>query len=332
MASFDYSRLRAEGQAALDAAGYSPKKTVMVHSGVTVGLGLLLSVLTYLLDMGIAQTGGLGGIGTRTVLETVQSLLETVNMLLLPFWSIGYIRTVLHWTHREPAGLGTLLSGFRFWGPVLRLMFLQGMVYLALGFVGAYAGSAVFMLTPGAQTLLQVVQEMEAAGITDPYAMMESEAYLAATAAMAPYCMGAAALVIAPVAYRLRFAQFALMEEPRMGGLLAMVQSWRLTRKNCLALLKLDLRVWWYHLAGALIAVLGYGDMLLGLAGIELGISADAAMFVFYIAALVCEFGLYVWRKNQVCTVYALAYTQLKAAKPEPTKPQTQPKNLPWNT
>lgn len=328
MASFDFARMRVQGRVALDGASYPPKKLIMAHSSVTIGLGLLLSVLSYLLDMGIAQTGGLGGIGARTVLETAQSLLQTANMLLLPFWSIGYIRVVLHWTRREEADLTTLLAGFRCFGPVLRLLFMQGMVYVFLGMVGAYAGAAVFLMTPGAQPLYALMQEMTDAGITDPYAMLENEAYVAASMAMAPYMLGAAALIIIPVAYRLRFAEFVLMDVPEQGALRAMLHSWRMTRRNCSSLLKLDLRFWWFYLAEGFIVVLGYGDLLLDLMGISLGISTDAAMFAFYIAALLCEFGLYVWKKNEVFAVYALAYDQLTAPREEPQKPQ--PKNVPW--
>lgn len=329
MASFDFTRMRVQGRAALDQASYPPRKLIMIHSGVTIGMGLLLTVLNYLLDMGIAQTGGLSGIGTRTILETIQSLLDAANMILLPFWTIGYIRTILHWTRREDADLSTLLSGFRCLSPVMRLLFMQGIVYLLLGFVGGYAGAAVFMMTPSAQPLYALLQEMTSAGITDPYAMMENEAYVAASMAMAPYMMGFAAVIIAPVAYRLRFAEYALMDAPRQGALRSMLQSWRMTRKNCWKLLKLDLRFWWFYLAQVFILALNYGDLLLGKVSIELAISADTAMFVFYIAALLCEFALYAWKKNEVFAVYALAYDQLNAPQEETPKPQ--PKNVPWS-
>ena len=314
MASFDFSRIRMQGRVALDGASYSPRKLIMIHSGVTIGLGLVLSVISYLLDMGIAQTGGLSGIGTRSVLETVQSLLETANMTLLPFWSIGYVRVILLWMRRQDGDVSTLLYGFRCFVPVIRLMFLQGIVYALLSIVGVYAGTAVFMLTPGAQPLLEVARQMLESGNMDYAALQEHEVFLSVSAAMLPYMLGAALLLIVPVAYRLRFAQFALMDQPRQGALRALLCSWRATKRNCLALLKLDLHFWWYHLAGLLIMALGYGDMLLPLVGIELGISADAAMFAFYIAALLCEFGLYVWKKNEVFAVYALAYDELTAA------------------
>lgn len=329
MASFDVTRMRVQSRVALDNASYPARKLIMIHSGVTIGVGLLLSVMSYFLDLGIAQTGGLGGIGTRTILETVQSLLQTANALLLPFWSIGYIRVILQWTRREDADLKTLLFGFRCLGPVMRLMILQGMIYTLLGMVGAYAGAAVFLMTPGAQPIYAIVQQMAEAGITDPNAMLENEAYISASMAMAPYMMGVAGLIVAPVAYRLRFAQFVLMDQPWLGALRSIIGSWRMTRKNCWRLLKLDLRYWWFYLAEGLIVALGYGELLLDMLGISLNMDADVIMFAFYAAALLCEFALYVWKKNELFAVYSLAYDQLNVPREEPQKPQ--PNHVPWN-
>lgn len=329
MNCFDFSKMRADGRRALAAAtAYPPRRAVMLHSGVTIGVSLLLFAMGYLLDMGIEQTGGLSGIGTRTVLETVKSVLQTANMLLLPFWSIGYYRMSLQWSRWEQADVRTLFSGFRCFGPVLRLYILQSLLYAVLGIAAGYAGGAVFMLTPGAESLFALTQELVNSGVTDANAIMESEAYMEAVMPMIPYMVVAAAVVILPAAYRLRFAQFALMDNPRMGALRAMIKSWRMTRKRCLPLLKLDLRFWWYHLAMVLITVLCYGDALLPMVGIDLGISAEVAMLGFYIAALLCEFGLHVWRRNEVFTVYALAYDQL--GQPQTEVPAPKPERVPW--
>lgn len=329
MASFDYHQLRAEADRALHGAAVSPKRLIAIHSGVTIGLGLLLSVLSYLLQQGIAGTGGLSGIGLRTVLETAQSVLQLANTVLLPFWAMGYIRVVLQWTAWERTGPAALLQGFRRWGAVLRLMLLQGVIYFALMVTGVQLASVLFMMTPAAQPLYTLMEEMLADGITDPYTMLESEAYMSAAMAMLPYALAGGAILTVPVAYRLRFADYILMDAPQAGALRALLGSWRMTRRNCLALLKLDLRFWWFYLAQGLIAVLGYGDVLLPLVGVELQVNADAAMFGFYIAALACEFCLFVWQKNRVYTVYGLAYRQLAAPREEP--PQPQPKNVPWN-
>lgn len=331
MASFDYNRLRAEADDLLARSQHPPKKLVMLHSGVTVALGLSVSLLGYLLDLGIAQTGGLGGIGTRTILETMQSLLQVAHTLLLPFWSIGYMFAVLCWTKGVNPDPADLLHGFRRFGPVLRLQILRGILFIGLGFLGSYAGSMIYLLTPGAQDFYALMAQMSQEEMMDPNALMANEAYMQMTMSMAPYILVAAALTVLPLAYRLRFADFVLMDEERGGALYAMLKSWHLTRKNCLKLLKLDLQFWWYHLAGLLITVIAYGDLLLSMAGIQLGIDAVGAMFAFYIVALALEFGLHTWRKNQVFTVYGLAYRQLDEPMLAEEEPQPKPRKVPWS-
>lgn len=329
MVQFDYGRMGEEARMALKSAAGSPRKLIMLHSGVTLGLGLILSVVGYLLNMGIAQTGGLGGIGMRSALETVQSVLEVVNMVLLPFWSVGYIRAALKWKDREAVDGRTLLFGFHNWGPVLRSLLLQGIVYTALMILGTQLASVVYLMTPAAQSMYALVEKMGTLDAVDVTAWMQSEEYQAIFQGMIPYALAGMALFAVPVAWRLRFTDYALMEAPEQGALRAMLRSLRMTRKRFWPLLKLDLRFWWFYLAQGLILVLGYGDLLLEMAGVELGIHTDAAMFVFYIAALICEFGLYVWKKNEVFVTYALAYAQL--AEPRQMPPKPQPKNEPWN-
>lgn len=317
MASFDYSNLRAEARNALDRQADTAKRLVMIHSGVVIGLGLVLSVLSYLLNMGIEETGGLGGISTRAVLETLQTVLSFANLVLIPFWTLGYTYMILSVSQGTPVGTSSLFWGFQHWGVVLRSLLLQGVVYFVLAMVGAQIAGVVFMMSPASRSLLELVEEMMAAGVTDPYAMLDEQTYLALGMQMLPFVLVGMLVLIVPVFYRLRFTDFALARNPEQGAIRAMLTSFRLTRKQSLAIFKLDLRFWWFYLAQLLIAALGYGDQLLPILGVNLGIGADAAMFLFYTAGLVCEFGLYVWLKNQVSGTYALAYDQLSTTEPE---------------
>lgn len=329
MAYFNYSDLRSRVRTALDKQGSDARKIVMLHSGVVIGVGLLLSILSYLLDMGIAETGGLSGMGARAMLETVQTVLETFNMMLIPFWTMGYTFTILSIARGEYADNRSLLWGFRHWGVVLRSLLLQGMIYFALAMVGAQMAGLLFMLTPGAQSLFALAEEMVATGMTDPYAMMDSPAYQQVVGQMLPYVLVGMLIFVVPLYYRLRFADFVLAEDPQVGALRAILTSFRMTRRKSLAIFKLDLHFWWFYLVQLLIVAIGYGDLLLALVNVELGISADAAMFVFYIAGLLCEFGLYAWMKNQVSGTYALAYDQLLHDAVE--APQFAQKNVPWD-
>ena len=312
MASFNYSNLRSQARRALDRQADTAKRLVMIHSGVAIGLGLVLSVLSYLLHLGIEDTGGLSGIGTRTVLETLQEVLRVVNLVVLPFWTLGYTSMILSVSQDEPVGVPSLLWGFRHWGVVLRSLLLQGVVYFALAVVGVQVASIVFMLTPASRALYELAEQMVASGVMDSQTMMDDPAYLALASKMLPFLLVGMLVMIVPAFYRMRFADFALAQNPEQGALRALLTSFRLTRKQSFAIFKLDLRFWWFYLAQLLIAVLGYGDVLLPMLGVSLGMGADAAMFLFSIAGLACEFGLYVWLKNQVSATYALAYDQLR--------------------
>lgn len=330
MASFDYRKLRRESTVALQRTDCSPKKLVLLHTGVIAGVGLVLSILDYVLNLGIAGTGGLSGIGSRTILETIQSILQMAELFLLPFWTIGYIFVILKLIRRESTGKDDLLAGLRAFGPVLRTTVLRGLIYFAVIMAGSQIAGIIYMMTPLAAPIYAIMQELTEAGITDPYAMLENEAYLQAMLYALPFVSVGALALVTPVFYRLRFMDYALMDAPEKGAFHALGQSLRMTRGKCMALLKLDLRFWWYYGLELLILVVGYGNVLLPMLGIQTGMGDDTAMFVFYIASLLCQLGLYVWRKNHVFATYALVYEQLR----QPPRPQPQPKpaptNLPW--
>ena len=53
MKNLSYTFLRPAAEEALGTSRYSPKKLVLIHTGVSLGVGLVLSVLSYVLDLGI---------------------------------------------------------------------------------------------------------------------------------------------------------------------------------------------------------------------------------------------------------------------------------------
>ena len=76
---------------ALAQAPRNPKRIILIHTAVSLVIMLLVAVLDYVLSGQIENTGGLSGLGTRSVLTTVQSILQMVQMAVLPFWEIGYL-------------------------------------------------------------------------------------------------------------------------------------------------------------------------------------------------------------------------------------------------
>lgn len=318
--------------AAAEALHHAPqhRKLVLLWAGASALASLLASLLTLLLDSGIAATGGLSGIGTRNILSTAQSVLSLAVTVLLPFWTLGYTRLTLQLGRREPADAHTLLSGFRRFGPALRLLLVQAVLYIGLAMACFSIGSTVLMMTPLAEPLYETMLPlMESAGTE----LVLTDAVMASLMeAMLPVILGCTVIyliVLIPVAYRLRMADLVLMDDPRCGALAALRASTGMLRRNCWKLFRLDLSFWWFYLAEALVAVLCYGDVLLGALGISLPLSAEAAYFVFYALAMAAQVGLYYGSRNQVSVTYALAYDSLRTPPAQPPKPQTP--NVPWN-
>lgn len=308
MNPLSYSRLKPAAEDALKWASYPPRRLVLIHTGVTIAVGLLLSILTYLLDLGIAQTGGLGGIETRTTLESLQSILTLVSVVALPFWEIGYLAAVLGFARRTAPDAGTLLGGFRHFGPVLRGMVLKGILAFVVMFVAVQVLATIYMFTPAAGPLYAFTMEQAEMGIVDPMVLMENEEYMALMMDAVPPVLIGVLILELPLLYFLRFTDYVLMDRPERGALFAIFTSFRLTWQNFKSVLKLDLRFWWYYALELLVVVLSYGHMILDIAGIDIGIGGDTAVFVFYIVSLTAQLGLYVWMKNSIFTTYALAY------------------------
>ena len=106
MEAFKPSVLRQQAGEALQNATYPPKKFVLIHTSVALGLTLLITALNFLLNQQIAQTGGLAGMGMRSILSTVQSVLEFAVNAALPFWEIGIVFAALCWVSRQPVTTG----------------------------------------------------------------------------------------------------------------------------------------------------------------------------------------------------------------------------------
>lgn len=306
-----------EARRAVASASCSPKKLVAIHTGVTALAGLVVALMAYLLEAGIGDAGGLSGISTRAWLETAQSVLDLALSVLTPFWILGFTAASLRMARMQQAHTGTLLDGFRRWGPVLRMMIAEGVLYFALSFMIIQTGTFVYMMTPLSQPMQAVLQQLMDAGTTDPAVIaqflmeLEFSQLLPIFWSMVPFIVVPTAAILIFVRYRLRLAQFIIMDQPRVGAIYALLLSNRLMKGNCFRLFLLDLRFWWFYGLELVIQILCYGDLLLPLLGMQFGISEVMAAFLFYLLALVAQLGLYVWQKPQIFTAYALFYEHL---------------------
>lgn len=320
MISFKASDLHRQAQDRLQQAA-SPKRLVLIHTLIALGSTLLIAGLNILFKSLIAETGGLSGMGVRSILSTVQTMLETVVMMALPFWQIGLIFIAICWARNIHGGTDDLLQGFRRFGPVLVFRILWGLVFIILSFALVYPAAAIFLMTPFSAAFMA-----EFSPLMDPTASMEQietlltpERMTDMAGTMTPLFIifGVLFIVIAiPVFYRLRLGEFALMDGFGGGG--ALLHSFRTTKKNWRHLVKLDLHFWWFYALILLCNIIGNGNWLLPLLGIHLPLSETVSYFLFFGLGTALQI-LVLWQfRGQVLTSYAVLYDALSQPQAAP--------------
>ena len=290
------------------------KRLVLLWAGTSAVLALLTGLITYLLDTGIAGTGGLSGIGLRSALTTVQQVISTATSIFLPFWGLGYTAVTLGMARRHNVRASTLLEGFRRFGPGLRLMLLQSLLLGGLFTLCTYAVILLLAATPLAGGVYDILGPVVEQATTDPNWLPDDATMDALTKALLPLtvCGGiVAAAVVLPLVYRLRLASLRIVDDPRCGALQAMGLSIHITRGNAWKLFRLDLHFWWFWLLEGIILAVTYGDSLLPMLGVTLPITPEVAFWVFYVAAMALQVAVYAAFHNRVSVAYALAYDTL---------------------
>ena len=316
------SALRTAATGSLERAE-KPGRVILIHTGAILLISLLLTAADFLLNRQISTTGGLSGMGMRSILTTIQSMLRLTQAVLLPFWQIGYTYYTLQVAQGKPAGISDLTEGFRRFGPVLRLKMLMAGMAVLLIFASTYVSSMLFMLTPWAAPMMQRMEELMASP-------MDDQAFLEAIVAMAEditvpvmvifsLCFLAGSIFLF---FRFRLAELWLMDHPQGGALAALRESHDLMRGNWKAMLRIDLSFWWFYLLEVLVTVLCYGDVVLGAMGVEMTTDAFGSYILFYVLYLCAQLALYWWKRNEVAVTYAHAYLTLC---PEPVESEKDP-------
>ena len=310
MAHLHTKSLHDQAKGLLGRHGDAPKKLVLLHTVLGLGVPLLVMVINFLLEGQIAKTGGLGGMAARSTLETVQSLLETGVLILLPFWEMGLVFAALSWRKGHNADKSHLMEGFRRFVNIFALRLWSGVLFVIIGISVFYASMFIFTATPWAKPVMELVSPTgEAVTPEQMQAMLTPELTQQLLHKMLPMFilfLVLYAAVCIPLFYRLRFANFILLEGE--GGIRAMAQSLRMTKGGCLQICKLDLHFWWFYLLQILALALCYGDSILALLGVSLPMGQNVSFFVFYSAGMLLE-GILFWQcQGHRLTTYALAY------------------------
>ena len=316
--------------------GKNAKNLTAFHTGITVVAALIITLLQFVLTKGIGNTSGLSGLGTRSVLETIQMVLRWANMILLPFWSLGFLYASYLWARDSHARREDLLMGFRRFGPCLSLLLNRTVLSVLVMILCINLSSTVFILTPAAAPLMELAEtagnDMDA--LNEILAQMSWEQTMELANVLLPMLIlwGILSLVIlVPLLYRFRMAEYVILEEPRARGLSSMLLSAALLRRRFWKLLRLDLHFWWYYGLKALCIVLCYTDLLLELWGISLPVGAEAASLItcgLYLAAL---FAIEVSFRPRVDTAYANLFLALKEMGPAQRNAFAVPQKMLWD-
>ena len=305
--------LKADAALALQ-KGREPRKVVLAFAGIMTLVAAGLTVLSFWLGQQISNAGGLSNLGTRTMLSTAQMVLPLVQMVVLMSLELGYRHAMMRISRRQYADQTDLKVGFRKFFPLLRLTLLQSVVYFAIGFLTYQVAVILYMFSPWAGQLTDLILPLMEGGMVDPAAMM-SDVFLtqAAPLVMPMFLIWGVLFLVGmiPVSYRLRFSQYALLDDSRGSALAAINASARMTRGNCKKLFRLDLSFWWYYLVSILVSLLGYLDTLLPMLGIRLPLNGTVAFFLCYGVYLAATFAMVYFLRNGIECTYIMAYDSL---------------------
>ena len=94
--------------------------------------------------------------------------------------------------------------------------------------------------------------------------------------------------------------------------MMALRESKKMMRGNRLALLKIDLSLWWYYGLSLLSMAVCYGGEFLALFGIVLPMPEMASFFLFYILSLGILLVSNLLFRNKVGVVYALFFDAVR--------------------
>lgn len=299
------------------------RRLVLLYCGVLAAISLGSNGLNLLLDSQMDSTGGLGGLGLRSVLQTGQEILGFVNLFFGPFWSAGFLTAMLRLSRGEAPTLGDLAGGFRRPGRMLGFLAFEFLTVVMLIMASTNLAGLVFSFSPLGQRFAELMGPvLNDPKLITPEGAVNLELVPVEALEMAALPMSIIlAVIFLPLyiwlTYGFRMALYLLMDQP-MGGVRAHFESLRLMRGRKWQLFKLDLRFWWYHALGLLILGVGYLDMALQLLGLPAPLGPTQMFFLTLAAYCGLQLLLFLWKKCPVDAAYALAFRQI-------TQPEAAP-------
>ena len=301
--------LRRDADRALN-RGREPKKVVLAYAVIALALSLLSTLLTYWFGSQISDQGGLSNMGTRAIYQTAQSVTPMIASYVAMCLELGFLGGMMRISRGQYADHTDLKVGFQKFWPLLRLVMIQSIIFFGVAFISAQVGSVLFMLTPWAEPLTEILTPLISSGtmVMDDEMLMQVLPYMGPMLAV----VGVVFLVgLIPVLHRLRMANFCLLDDPQGRALAAIRTSSRMMRRRFVPMLKVDLSLWVYYLATAFMMVFMYLDLILELVGIPLPGNAQLFSFGVYAAALAIQFAITILLRSRVELTYLAAYEKL---------------------
>lgn len=305
------------GKQALGNAACDPYKLFLIHTAVSVGAMLLVVLINYLLGGQIEASDGLGSMGARSILQTVQLVLSEVVSLLLPLWELGAIYIAIRIFRGENAEIADLSVGFRRLWAVVRTLLLEMAVYLVVSMAIVYALSIAYALTPFGKDLMELMDGyMQITTEEELMALMQDEAfYEAMMQAMMPVLILSgfvAAGACGFVSYAIRLMRYVVLDQ-NFGPWQALKWSIGHTNGAKKELFKLDLHFWWYYALQVVLTLVLYVPELSAYLGLQLPMNADTAYWLCYGLYAAGQVALLSLARPQVEVAFAAAYDALKA-------------------
>ena len=169
--------LKAEARRRLADSPVNPRHLILINTGVVVVLALIVNSLNFLLNHQLGSTGGLGGLGMRSAIETVQTIMSYLVTMFGPFWAAGLLLCFVRVIRREEFGPKTMLEGFKRFSKVLGFALLQMLTMSLLIMPVAYVASFLYAFTPFASSFMGSLQ-----GLIDTGAVLTASGALDLTA------------------------------------------------------------------------------------------------------------------------------------------------------
>lgn len=314
MAVINYHQFKEQSRIRIQETDGGAGKLTLLFTGVSVGLSLATVGLNLFLSEQISGTGGLSGLGARSVLQTIQTLLSYFNTLFSPFWQAGFLFAMISTARGQNPVPGHMTRGVQRFGSVAGYALWQMLITMGLGFVLMYAASFLFLLTPYGTEFLDLIYPMMEDGtlvLADGTINIEALPMDTMMPMMVPMLIIYGVMMIPAyvyVSYHLRMTSFLLLEGPRRSAFASMLVSAKMMKGHKMQMLKMDLSFWWYYLLEGLLTVVLWADVLLPALGITLPVDGNTAYFLALGVYGVLAIALHLWKKPYVDVAYMYAY------------------------